>query len=110
MRISEGKFSVVDFAGDAQINTDELYGSAIKSEQVVTPENDTMHQMISYNDVHGNVSISGSILTVAVMSTDVTLDISGTGDVELYGEGTYTSSNSTMEYEGIWIPPVFDMK
>jgi hypothetical protein len=110
MSISEGKFSVVDFAGDAQINTDELYGSAIKSEQVVIPENDTMHQMISYNDVHGNVSISGSILTVAVMGTDVTLDLSGTGDVELYGDGTYTFSNSTMEYEGIWIPPVFDTK
>ena len=53
---------------------------------------------------------SGQNLTVAIMSNDVTFKVTGTGEAELYGNGTYMLSNSSTDEEGIWIPSIFDMK
>lgn len=109
LSISEGKLTIVDFAGDLRLNEEELNGSEIKSQQLVVPETNTMHQMLSYDDVKGNVSLSGSVITVAIMSNNVTFNASGTGKIELYGNGTYTVSGSGQD-NGTWIPPVFDMR
>ncbi len=110
LSISEGKFTTVDFAGDLDIYTTELNGSEIKSGQVMVPHGDGMQQILSYNDVRGDVILSGSSLTVAIMSNNINFNVTGTGKVELYGNGTYMLSNESMNEKGIWISPVFDMK
>ena len=110
LNISEGKLTVVDFAGDLEINTEEFHATEVKIEQPMIPVSNTGHQMLSYKDAQGNVTLSGSVLTVAIMSNDMILDASGTGEVELYGDGIYMLSDSGMESEGIWIPPIFEIR
>jgi hypothetical protein len=110
LSISEGKLTILDFIGDMEINTEEFKGSEVKSEQVIVPESDAMQQILSYNDVQGNVTLSGSVLTVVIISNDLIIDVNGTGEVELYGKGTYMLSNRSTSNEGVWIPPIFDMK
>ena len=106
--LSMGKFSVVDYAGDLDISTDEIYSPEIVSQRAIpSVDPETTQKLYSYVDVQGNVTLSGSELTVAIMSDDVSLLVKGTGEVELYGNGSYYLDNATMGKEGTWISPIF---
>jgi hypothetical protein len=108
--LAMGKFSIVDFAGDLDILTDEVYTPEIMSEKAIPSDNsETTQKMFSYVDVQGNVTLSGSEFTVAIMSDDVSLYVKGTGEVELYGNGTYYLDKAIMDKEGTWISPMFDI-
>ncbi|SFM78194.1 hypothetical protein [Methanolobus profundi] len=109
--LSEGKFSIVDFSGDLMVDADQLSSYETMPDQVVIPDSqESPHNMVSYNDASGNVTVSGSLITVAVMGNDLSLIVEGTGEAELFGNGTYSLENSSSQEEGIWIPSIFEMK
>ncbi|WMW21411.1 hypothetical protein RE476_08330 [Methanolobus mangrovi] len=111
LSFSMGKFSVVDYAGDLHISTDEIYSPEIVLERAIpSVDPEKTQKLYSYVDVRGNVTLSGSELTVAIMSDDdVSLLVKGTGEAELYGNGSYYLDNATMGKEGTWISPIFDI-
>ncbi|TQD24954.1 hypothetical protein [Methanolobus vulcani] len=107
--MSSGKISVVDFEGDMSIDTDELENANIVTESAIsTSANNESHRMISYVDVQGNVSLSGSSMTIAVMGDNTTLHVTGSGEIQLYGNGSYCLDNSGSVTEGFWLAPIFD--
>ncbi|WP_342304053.1 hypothetical protein [Methanolobus sp. ZRKC5] len=105
-----GKFSVVDFAGDLNIDTEGMYSPEIITEKVI-PSNDSKfpQTMLSYRDIEGNVNLSGSVLTVVIMGDNASLFVKGNGEAELYGNGTYYLSNGNVEREGTWSSSIFDI-
>lgn len=106
--LSEGRFSVVDFSGDVLIGTEyELTREEIPERM---PGDDTMvpHDVVSYINVTGNISISGSEFTVAMMAGNINLLVTGTGEAELVGNGTYYFDNGTAGNENNWVKPIFE--
>jgi hypothetical protein len=109
LSLSSGKISVVDFEGDMYIDSDELTSSNIVTESAVsTSANKEPNNMISYVDVQGSISLSGSEITIAVMGDDTTLHVTGSGEVQLYGNGSYYLENSGEVKKGVWIAPIFE--
>ncbi|WMW26069.1 hypothetical protein RE474_04930 [Methanolobus sediminis] len=109
LSLSSGKFSVVDFEGDMSIDTDGLLSSNIITEGAVSASaTEEPHHMLSYSDVQGNVSLSGSGMTIAVMGDNTTLHVTGVGEIQLYGDGSYYLDNSSAVKEGVWLSPIFE--
>jgi hypothetical protein len=110
MSLSMGKFSVVDLEGDLVIKTDESWAPDIKYDKVITSDGPGKpHMMQSFSAACGNMSISGSMITVAIMANDASIIVNGKGEAELYGVGTYCLDSSTTRTEGIWSPAIFDV-
>ncbi|WP_094227257.1 hypothetical protein [Methanolobus psychrotolerans] len=108
LSLSTGEFSVIDFAGDMDIDTAELYSSEGMSAKVISSgDPGNPQKMLSYVGVQGNVTLSSSELTVAIMGEDIGLLVRGTGEAEFYGNGTYYLQNATVNKEGTWISPIF---
>jgi hypothetical protein len=59
-------------------------------------------------DVQGNVSISGSGMTIAVMGDNTVLHVIGSGEIQFYGNGSYYLDNSDTVKEGVWLSPIFE--
>ncbi|WP_340820346.1 hypothetical protein [Methanolobus sp. WCC4] len=110
LSLAEGEFSAVDLAGDMIIDAEELSSTGIISERILSDPLGNSHSMVSYNKANGTVLMSGSILNVAINGKDLFLTVEGTGEVELFGKGTYSIENGSGIIEGIWIPPVFETK
>lgn len=109
LSMSSGKFSVVDFEGDMSIDTGGLTSPKIAKESVIaTSATEDPHPMLSYVDVQGNLSMSGSGMTIAVMGENTTLHVTGFGEVQLYGDGNYYLNSSSAVKEGVWLSPIFD--
>lgn len=97
--LSEGKFSVVDFDGDLVIDAKGDYKQELSPDKRLPHDADMimLHKMISYVDVTGNVSMSGSSYTVAITSDRIVLTATGYGETELIGNGTYYLDNGLFE-------------
>ena len=107
--LSEGKFSVVDFSGDSIIELDADHRQEHTSDRMVPDDLIMSHTMESYVDVTGNVSISGSAYTIAIMSDSIRLTATGQGEIELIGNGTYYLDNGiSEEQENVWMMPIFE--
>ncbi|TQD24957.1 hypothetical protein [Methanolobus vulcani] len=107
--LTEGKFSVVDFDGNMIIDMDADYSMESPSERMLPTDLAKSHTMESYIDVTGNVSISGSACTVAIMADNMTLTATGQGEIELIGNGTYYLDNGiSEEQENVWMIPIFE--
>ncbi len=105
-----GNFSVVDLAGDLDIDTEGMYSPEIIAEKAIQYNDPKPPQMMfSYKDVEGNVSLSGSALTLVIMGDNVSIFAKGVGDSELCGKGTYYLDTNSMEQEGIWVSPIFSI-
>lgn len=107
--LSGGKFSVVDFAGDMLIDSEKDYN------QEVLPERETMtgyikpYRTVSYVEVEGNVSLSGTDFSVAIMAEKISLLATGVGEAELIGNGTYYFDNGTSDREeNLWEKQMFE--
>ncbi|MEZ5334112.1 MAG: hypothetical protein R2741_02160 [Methanolobus sp.] len=103
-----GRFSVVDFSGDTVIDME--YDFDMEEMPEKGPDDDLLmpHEVLSYLNVTGNVSVSGSEYTVAMMAEDIIIDASGTGEAELVGNGTYLFDNGTAVEENSWAKPIFE--
>lgn len=109
LSLSSGKFSAVDFEGDMVIDDDELVVPGMAAEAVVSTSSDeALHNIVSYVDVQGNVSISGSGMTIAVMGDNTVLHVIGSGEIQFYGNGSYYLDNSDTVKEGVWLSPIFE--
>ncbi|MDI3485602.1 MAG: hypothetical protein PWQ50_822 [Methanolobus sp.] len=109
LSMSSGKFSVVDFEGDMSVDTDGLLNLNMVTESAVsTSVSEDLHHMVSYVDVQGNVSLSGSGMTIAVMGDNTTLHVTGVGEIQLYGNGNYYLDDSGSIKEGVWLAPIFE--
>ncbi|WMW26067.1 hypothetical protein RE474_04920 [Methanolobus sediminis] len=107
--LSDGKFSVVDFSGDLVIDTEADYKQEFAPDKDGSYDMIMPHAMISYLDVTGNISMSGSAYTVAIVADIMTLTATGQGDVELVGNGTYYLDNGiSEEQENVWMIPIFE--
>ncbi|WP_342304054.1 hypothetical protein [Methanolobus sp. ZRKC5] len=107
--LSEGKFSVVDFAGDISIDMEKDYKQEVLQEKDGTPDHNKPYIMISYVEVEGNTSLSGSDFSVAIMADRMSLLVIGTGEVELIGNGTYYFDDGTSSRIGtVWAKPIFE--
>lgn len=107
--LSDGKFSVVDFAGDALIDTENDYAHEVMPQRVASHDMIMPQKMYSYVGVKGNVSLSGSAFTVVIMSDNLSLIVTGTGEAELVGDGTYYFDYGTSkENENVWIKSIFE--
>lgn len=106
--LSSGEISVVDFKGDVIIDDSELEGPEATRSPLTMSTAEQSHFMISYTDVQGNVSMSGSGLTIAAMADDAILHVSGIGEVQLHGNGTYSLENSSAVTEGAWLSPIIE--
>jgi hypothetical protein len=107
--LSEGKFSLVDFDGDVIIDIDGDYRQEPTPERMIPGDIVMSHTMESYVDVTGNVFISGSAYTVAIMAEKMTMTATGQGEVELIGNGTYYLDNDVSEgNENAWMIPIFE--
>ncbi|WP_292466419.1 hypothetical protein [Methanolobus sp.] len=106
--LSEGRFSIVDFSGDVQIKMEQDFESEEMPER--GPDNGLMvpHEAFSYANVTGNVSVSGSEFTVAMMADNIILRTTGTGEAELIGEGVYYFDDGTVRNESNWVQPIFE--
>ncbi|WP_321430217.1 hypothetical protein [uncultured Methanolobus sp.] len=106
--LSEGKFSVVDFNGDIVIDINADYKQDLspdrESADLIMP-----HSMASYVEVTGNVSMSGSGYTIAIMADRMSLTVTGSGEAELIGNGTYHINDGLSENkENVWMTPIFE--
>lgn len=107
--ISTGKFSAVDFSGDLLIDMEyefdqEAMPDRAPSGTLIKPQN-----TYSYVGVTGNVSLSGSAFSIAVMAEDMEISVSGTGEAELIGNGTYYLDGVSSDgNENVWAGPIFD--
>ena len=109
LSLSSGKFSVVDFEGDMSIDTDGLqYPNIVTESAVSASATEEPHRMVSYVDVQGNVSLSGSGMTIAVMGDNTTVHVTGVGEIQLYGDGSYYLENSSAVKQGVWLSPIFE--
>ncbi|ETA68427.1 hypothetical protein MettiDRAFT_1898 [Methanolobus tindarius DSM 2278] len=107
--LSDGKFSVVDFSGDLVIDTEADYKQEFAPERDGSPDLIMPHSMVSYRDVTGNVSMSGSAYTVAIMADRIVLTANGNGEAELVGNGTYYLDSDVFEgKENVWMTPIFE--
>lgn len=107
--LSDGKFSVVDFSGDLVIDTDADYKQEYAPDKDGSHDLIMPHAMISYIDVTGNVSMSGSSYTVAIMADRIDLEANGNGEAELVGNGTYHLDNDISKgKENVWMIPIFE--
>ncbi|WP_340820348.1 hypothetical protein [Methanolobus sp. WCC4] len=106
--IQDGKFSVVDFSGDLQIETEYDYDQESIPDMGPDGGLARSHKVSSYRDVTGNVSLSGSAYSVAVMADGIDMIATGTGEAELVGNGTYHIYNGTSSgKENVWVKPIF---
>lgn len=107
--LSDGKFSVVDFRGDLAIDTNADYKQEYAPEKDGSNDIIMPHSMISYIDVTGNVSVSGSAYTVAIMADRIDLNANGNGEAELVGNGTYYLDSDAHEgKENVWMISIFE--
>lgn len=111
LSLSEGKFSVVDFADDVVIGNEYEYERGSVPHRVPVSDMLSHHDIISYVDVNGNVSMSGSSFSVAIMADRIEIVAKGTGEVELVGKGTYNSDRvPSQDAQNVWIAPIFEVE
>ncbi|MBP1909731.1 hypothetical protein [Methanolobus bombayensis] len=107
--LSDGKFSVVDLGEDLVIDAAADYRREFVPDKETSPEMIMSHSMISYVEVTGNVSMSGSAYTVAIISDMIVLNASGNGEAELIGNGTYhLDGDMSAGKENVWMIPIFE--
>ncbi|GEM_PF-2815777 len=107
--LSDGKFSVIDFAKDLAIDMEHDYKQEVIPERGEAPDLIMPQKMVSYVEVTGNVSLSGSSFSVAIMADNISLVATGTGEAELVGNGTYYLDYGTFkENESVWIKSIFE--
>lgn len=103
MSLSEGKLSYVDFRDDFSIETEQ----GAEPEMIRMP--DMKQELVSYENLTGNITLSGSGFIIELTGKDISLVAKGPGEAELFGNGTYFIGNgSTPEMKQIWIPPLFE--
>lgn len=103
MSLSDGKLSYVDFKDDI----------AIEMENTVEPElirmPDMKQELVSYDNVTGSITLSGSGFIMELTGEDISLVAKGAGEAELFGNGTYFIGNDSVpETKQIWNPPLFE--
>ncbi|MDW7730829.1 MAG: hypothetical protein SCH66_00185 [Methanolobus sp.] len=103
MSLSAGKLSYVDFKDDISIEMQD----STEPEMIRMP--DMKQELVTYENLTGNLSLSGSGFIMELTGEDISLIARGTGEAELFGNGTYFIGNgSTPEMKQIWIPPLFE--
>ncbi len=108
--LSEGKFYVVDFAGDIAIDNEFNYEQESLGQMFPPRGRIAAQKTFSYVDVNGNVSLSGSSFSVVMMAERIGLVATGTGEAELVGNGTYYFDNGTSERkEKFWMRPLVEI-
>lgn len=102
LSLSSGRISYVDFNEDLSVR---LENDA--SPQVSTTDAD--QEIISYTNMTGNVSLSGSGFMVEIVGEDISLAAKGTGRAELFGNGIYYLEQGNVPgKKQIWKPPLFE--
>lgn len=106
--LSDGRFTVVDFTGDMLIDMEHEFKQEYMPEK--GPGDDILvpHKIFSYANVTGNISVSGSTFTVAMMADDIDLLVTGAGEAEFIGNGTFYFDNGTAGNENKWVKPIFE--
>jgi hypothetical protein len=106
MSLSGGKISYLDFENDV----------SVRLENDVNPEistTDAKQKVISYNNVTGNITLSGSGFMVEIRGTDISLIARGAGKAELFGDGIYYIEDGNIPANipvkrQLWKPPLFE--
>ena len=102
LSLSGGKISYVDFENDV----------SVRLENDVIPEVSTTElkqKVISYDNVTGNIQISGSGFMVEVIGDDISLVATGKGRAELFGDGIYYLENGNVPAKRqLWKPSLFE--
>lgn len=77
---------IKDMEGNAVINTDD---ATYEYSNTDAGNSDVDNMAYVYHNLTGDVTIEGTRLTVTLHGTDISLDVEGTGNAVLTGEGTY---------------------
>jgi len=106
MSLSDGKISYVDFENDVSVRLE----NDVKPEVSAT---DAKQKVVSYNNVTGNITLSGSGLMVEIIGTDISLAATGAGKAELFGNGIYYIEDANVPANipvkrQLWKPPLFE--
>ncbi|MEZ5335077.1 MAG: hypothetical protein R2741_07500 [Methanolobus sp.] len=89
---------VKDMEGDAKVNTDD---ATYSYSNIDSGNSDIDNRAYVYQNLTGEVTVEGTRLTVTLRGTDVSLDVEGTGNAVLTGEGTYEIAGT----EYTWTAP-----
>lgn len=102
LSVSRGSISYTDFNSDL----------AVRLENDATPSisgTEAGQEVVSYTNINGNVSLSGSGFVVEVAGEDISLLATGKGRSELFGNGIYYfEEGSVAGKKQIWKPPLFE--
>lgn len=91
MTINDSQLVIKDLAGDAKITiTNDDSAIVLKLDNSVADE---PKRALVYSNFTGKASISGSRLTIMVRGNDLDLEVKGTGNAVISGEGTYTAGS-----------------
>lgn len=103
MTLADGKLSYVDFKDDVSVGMEDTI------EPEITRMPDMKQELISYDNVTGSISLSGSRFIMELTGEDISLVAKGSGEAELFGNGTYFIGNDSIpEMKQIWTPPLFE--
>ncbi len=92
---------VKDMAGDAQVDTENAsYGYS----NVDAGNSDINNRAFVYHNLTGDVTVEGTLLTITLRGTGISLDVDGNGNVMFIGDGTYELNGE----ESTWVTPDVD--
>ncbi|WP_406655571.1 hypothetical protein V7O62_07180 [Methanolobus sp. ZRKC2] len=101
--LSEGRISYVDFENDLSIEAEET------TEPEIIRMPDMKREIVSYENLNGNITLSGSGFIMELTGENISLDATGTGKAELFGNGTYFIGNDSIPgKKHIWVSPLFE--
>ena len=92
---------VKDMAGDAKVDTE---GASYGYSNVDAGNSDINNRAFVYHNLTGDVTVEGTLLTITLRGTGISLDVDGTGNVMFTGDGTYELNGE----ESTWVTPDVD--
>ncbi|WP_256621587.1 hypothetical protein [Methanolobus chelungpuianus] len=100
--VSHGNISYTDFNSDLTVRLENDPTPSISSTE-------TGQEIVSYKNMTGGVSLSGSGFMVEVAGEDISLIATGKGRSELFGNGIYYFEEGNVAgKKQIWKPPLFE--
>jgi hypothetical protein len=108
--LSGGKISYMDFENDVSVQMEnDVVPDVSETEAKHKNVSGDNVAVVTYNNVAGNVTLSGSGFMVEVIGDDISMSATGAGKVELFGDGIYYIEDGDIPAKmQLWKPPLFE--
>ncbi|MDN5309231.1 MAG: hypothetical protein PWP14_625 [Methanolobus sp.] len=102
LSVSRGRISYTDFNSDLTVRLENGPTPSVSSTEAG-------QEVVSYTNITGNFSLSGSGFMVEIVGEDISLLATGKGRSELFGNGIYYLKEGNVPgKKQIWKPPLFE--